>query len=89
MEELDTLLTLSEHNSAEGPRTSESVLRVLDTEIANWSLDQWQQAHAKHNIHIIPASPPEGMTFSATTCEKLGIDIHQTRQVHGKPLEFG
>jgi hypothetical protein len=58
MEEFDTLLAISEPNSGEGPQTSESVLRVLDTEIANWSLVKWQDAHGKHDIHIIPASPP-------------------------------
>jgi hypothetical protein len=81
---LDSLLVLSGHGDENGPRTSDSLLTVLDTDIATWSSAALRDAHSKHDIHIVPADPCSPLAFKASTCEALGINLHQSRQVHGE-----
>jgi ribosomal protein L13E len=83
MEELDALLELSGHNAADGPPLKYSVMTVLDTDIAAWPIDKLRKVHAEFNIHIVP-SHPRTTGFNARTCEALGINMDQSRQVHGK-----
>jgi hypothetical protein len=84
---LDTLIALSGHDGPNGPQNSDSVLTVLDTELATWPLTRLQDAHRKQDIHIVPANPSEPMAFDSSTCEALGINMHQTRQIHGKSFQ--
>lgn len=84
MEELDVLLGLSGHADANGPRISESVLTVLDTDIATWTIGKLREAHKYHEIHIVPANPTKPRPFDSDTCEALGINMDQLRQVHCK-----
>jgi hypothetical protein len=81
---LDSLLVLSGHSDENGPRTSGSLLTVLDTDIATWSIAALRDAHHKCDIHIVPADPHSPLAFTASSCEALGINLHQSRQVHGK-----
>lgn len=83
MKKLDTLLDLSGHNHEDGPLPSNSVLTVLDTDIATWLPSKLREAHSKHEIHIVP-SEPVSWTFTQETCARLGINIDQPREVHGK-----
>jgi cellulose biosynthesis protein BcsQ len=87
MEELDALLELSGHNATDGPPLKYSVMTVLDTDIAAWPIDKLKKVHAEFNIHIVPSHPKSG-GFNARTCEALGINMDQTRQVHGKYNEL-
>lgn len=84
MTELETLLELSGHNQVNGPGTSGSVFTVLDTDIATWPISKLRKVHADYDIHIVPADPSEPMAFDARTCEALGINMDQPREVHGK-----
>ena len=88
MKELDTLLHLSGHNREDGPQTSDSVLTVLDTDIATWSAAKLREVHSKHEIHIVP-SEPVSQPFTQETCVRLGINIDQPREVHGKSFTPG
>jgi hypothetical protein len=44
---LDTLIALSGLDGPNGPQNSDSVLTVLDTELATWPLTRLQDAHRK------------------------------------------
>jgi hypothetical protein len=91
MKELDALLHLSGHNCKDSPHTSDSVLTVLDTDIATWPTSKLREAHSKHKIHIVPLEPVSQL-FTQETCVRLGINIDQPREVHGKsftPVRHG
>ena len=88
MEELDTLLDLSGHGREGGPPTPNSVLVVLDTDIATWSPSKIREVHSKHEIHIVP-SKPTGRTFTHRTCVSLGINMDHPLEVHGKSFAIG
>jgi hypothetical protein len=81
---LDSLLVLSGHGDENGPWKSDCLLTVLDTDIATWPLTKLRDAHSTQDIHIVPADPSTPMAFKASTCEALGINLEQSRQVHGK-----
>ena len=84
---LDSLLALSGHDSPNDPQNSESVLTVLDTELATWPLTTLQDAHRRQDIHIVPANTSQPIAFNSSTCEALGINMHQRCQIHGKSLK--
>ena len=84
MDMLDSLLALSGHDSPNGPQNSESVLTVLDTELATWPLTRLLDAHRRQDIHIVPANASQPIAFNSSTYEALGINMHQRRQIHGK-----
>jgi hypothetical protein len=81
---LDSLLDLSGHGDEKGPLESKSLLTVLDTDIAAWPVARLREVHRKQDIHIVPARPCTPVDFKASTCQALGINLHQSRQVHGK-----
>lgn len=84
MKLLDSLLASSGHGDANGPHKSDCLLTVLDTDIATWPVSKLRDTHRKQDIHIVPADPSKPMPFKASTCEALGINLHQSRQAHGK-----
>lgn len=84
MDLLDKLLEESGHGAQYGPFKSTTVLSVLDTDIATWPIAKLRDVHSKKDIHIVPADPSTPIAFKASTCEALGINLHQSRQVHGK-----
>lgn len=83
MDMLDKLLDRSGHYLPPGPFRSNAVLSVLDTEIATWPITRLREIHSKKDIHIVPKDPSTPMAFTASTCEALGINLDQSRQVHG------
>jgi hypothetical protein len=91
LKELHTLLDLSGHNREDGPRRSDSVLTVMDTDIATWPPSKLREAYSKHDIHIVPARPCDHgcihNNFNAHICAHLGINVHQSHEVHGKYFE--
>lgn len=89
IKQLDELLELSGHSNCEdGPRTSHSVMTVLDTDIATWPLSKLRETHKFADIHIVPAKDPSMNSCCATTCEDLGINMEQLREVHGKSFQL-
>ena len=85
MAQLDALLEISGHSSAKGPSLSgTSVLAVLDSDIMTWPVEKLKQMHSLYDIHIIPEQGTKGLDFDIKSCEWLGLNIDQMRQVHGK-----
>lgn len=83
-----SLLELSGHTGQDGPPTSGSVLAVLDTDIEAWPVEKLREMHSKYDIHIVPKKPRRPMDFDIKTCQALGINIDQLREVHGKCFQF-
>lgn len=77
---------MSGHNDASGPYSAGCCLSVLDTEVASWTLEELLQKHRKHDLHIVPQDPLKPMEFNEETCQALGIDVYQPREVHGRDI---
>ncbi|KAF8573078.1 hypothetical protein K439DRAFT_1625321 [Ramaria rubella] len=77
------LLEASGHNRDERPYKSHNCISVLDTMVASWSNEKLLKMHKDCDIHVIPSQPPAPQGFNHQTCEKIEMNIYQTRQVHG------
>lgn len=78
------MLVQSELDSEEGPHESSDYLAVLMSDFNNWAAGTKLDMHRKYNLHIIPDEETTGKPFDVETCENLGINVHQWRDVHGK-----
>ncbi|KAF8572776.1 hypothetical protein K439DRAFT_1625541 [Ramaria rubella] len=76
------LLEASGHNRDERPYKSHNCISVLDTMVASWSNEKLLKMHKDCDIHVIPSQPPAPQGFNHQTCEKIEMNIYQTRQVH-------
>ncbi|KAF8582109.1 hypothetical protein K439DRAFT_1618502 [Ramaria rubella] len=72
----------SGHNRDERPYKSHNCISVLDMTVASWSNEKLLKMHKDCNIHVIPSQPPAPQGFNRQTCEKIGMNVYQTRQVH-------
>jgi hypothetical protein len=79
------LLNLSGHAGQE-PYQGSDYLCVTDTEVAGWDSNTLLQKHKHYNLHIIPENPEAPKSFSLETCQALGINVYQRRQLHGNAL---
>ncbi|KAF8574752.1 hypothetical protein K439DRAFT_1624097 [Ramaria rubella] len=76
------LLEASGHNRDERPYKSHNCISVLDTTVASWSNEKLLKMHKDCDIHVIPSQPPAPQGFNHQTCEKIGMNVYQTCQVH-------
>ncbi|KAF8585367.1 hypothetical protein K439DRAFT_1616008 [Ramaria rubella] len=83
LEHFRDLLEASGNNRDERPYKSHNCISVIDTMVASWSNEKLLKMHKDCDIHVIPSQPPPLQGFNCQTCEKIGMNVYQTRQVHG------
>ncbi|KAF8577667.1 hypothetical protein K439DRAFT_1621910 [Ramaria rubella] len=83
LERFHDLLEASGHNRDERPYKSHNCISMLDTTVASWSNEKLLKTHKDCDIHVIPSQPSAPQGFNRQTCEKIGMNVYQTRQVHG------
>ncbi|KAF8581052.1 hypothetical protein K439DRAFT_1619362 [Ramaria rubella] len=76
------LLEASGYNRDEKPYKSHNCISVLDMMVASLSHENLLKMHKDCDIHVIPSQPPAPQGFNCQTCEKIGMNVYQTRQVH-------
>ncbi|KAF8576988.1 hypothetical protein K439DRAFT_1622439 [Ramaria rubella] len=82
LERFRDLLEASGHNQDERPYKSHNCISVLDTTVASWSNEKLLKMHKDCDIHVIPSQPPAPQGFNRQTCEKIGMNVYKTHQVH-------
>ena len=82
--EFQEQLKLTGHDKDTGPTISRCCQMLLDTEVMSWSIEQLQENFGTYDLHVVPNEPFTPKPLSEETCQSLGINIHQRREVHGK-----
>ncbi|KAF8572876.1 hypothetical protein K439DRAFT_1625468 [Ramaria rubella] len=85
MDEFHAMIHLSGHHREEGPFEALDYICVTEDEINSWDDKKLLQTHATHEIYVVPSDTShKEKEFSKETCQWLGMNVYQTREVHGK-----
>ncbi|KAF8577377.1 hypothetical protein K439DRAFT_1622133 [Ramaria rubella] len=83
MDEFHARIHISGHHREEGPFEALDYICVTEDEINSWDDKKLLQTHATHEIHVVPSDTShKEKEFSKETCQWLGMNVYQTREVH-------
>jgi len=76
------------HTHDSTPHLATSCLSVTEETMNSWSREEFEANHRNYDIHVIPTNPVV-KGFNVETCEDLGINVYQLREVHGRKQTVG